>query len=50
MLPKEESPILSGTMQCAEASLISVQTVQVRLAARRFLHRFSRNMANRIAE
>ena len=29
MLPKEESPILSGTMQCAEASLISVQTVQV---------------------
>jgi hypothetical protein len=29
MLPKEESPILSGSMQCAEAALMSVQTVQV---------------------
>jgi hypothetical protein len=28
-LPKEESPILSGSMQCAEAALMSVQTVQV---------------------
>ncbi len=31
MLPKDESPILSGTMQCAEAVLMAVQTVQVQL-------------------
>jgi hypothetical protein len=29
VLPKEESPILSGSMQCADATIMSVQTVQV---------------------
>ena len=29
MLPKEESPILSGSIQCSEAAIMSVQTVQV---------------------